>query len=145
MIQCPVEGCDFTGQQTAVRGHWGGKRDGKHQGDFHKALQAFEDARDESASVETDTDADESEDKPNRVTDPARETPPAESQSQATDGSQQSSEVDGCPDCSGELVDFSDLESGRYHDGVQFADGSQGMFVGGDYLCSECGEWWMDE
>lgn len=45
-----------------------------------------------------------------------------------------------CPDCGGELVDFTEYASGQYHE----IDGSR-VGVRGDYLCSECGGWFTDE
>lgn len=45
-----------------------------------------------------------------------------------------------CPECSGEVVDFSEHESGKYHN----VNGSK-LFVQGDYVCVECGGWFIDE
>lgn len=50
------------------------------------------------------------------------------------------SEDKACPQCEGELYDFASLTNGEYHK----VNGEQ-VYVRGDYQCSECGKWWVDE
>lgn len=45
-----------------------------------------------------------------------------------------------CKDCGGELYDFRQFGSGEYH----MLNG-QNVFVRGDFQCSECAKWWVDQ
>lgn len=45
--ECPIPGCDFRGSIEAVKGHWGGKQDEDHNGKFHEAFQAYNEAKGE--------------------------------------------------------------------------------------------------
>lgn len=49
---------------------------------------------------------------------------------------------DGCLDCGGELVDFTDLPTGTTQ---KVGTDNVEVFVAGDYVCSRCGEWYTDE
>ena len=45
-----------------------------------------------------------------------------------------------CRECDGELFDFRQYDSGEYHE----INGHQ-VFVRGDFQCSECAKWWVQE
>lgn len=48
LVDCPAPGCDYSGSKTSVKGHWGGKQDDTHQGPFHEAYEAHNEAREEA-------------------------------------------------------------------------------------------------
>jgi len=41
-VECPANGCDFTGLPSAVAGHYGGKRDDAHAGGYQTALDMLD-------------------------------------------------------------------------------------------------------
>jgi hypothetical protein len=45
-----------------------------------------------------------------------------------------------CLECGGELFDFREFAAGEYH-----AINGQNVYVRGDFQCSDCGRWWVDE
>lgn len=45
MVDCPIGGCNYRGSIEQVKGHWGGMQDGEHQGKFHEAYEAYNEAR----------------------------------------------------------------------------------------------------
>lgn len=53
MLECPVDGCDYTGSKEAVKGHWGGKQDGDHTGAWHEAFEAAQEGSAEGGADPT--------------------------------------------------------------------------------------------
>lgn len=158
IVTCPADGCDYQGPSKSVIAHYSGTRSKPdHKGGMDVAKHRLGDEADSSSTGQAehepgDEQADEQaqanggseqaaasrESAPSQSSgsDPARETPPSDgtSQTSGSDGGD-----GGCPDCGSELVDFRDLTTGKYHE-VQ----GTSVFVGGDYVCSSCGEWWID-
>jgi hypothetical protein len=55
-------------------------------------------------------------------------------------GGQSSTEDLRCHACGGELYDFRDYPTGQYH-----RVNGEKVYINGDYQCSSCSKWWVDE
>lgn len=159
---CPS--CDYTGTLSSVRQHYTGKWDDTHDGsgwdvdlEVVGEMESTKDSEDEigeEAASEPLQLGRGKEPKPDGDSDPEPETQrraqtgtpevlfgsrEPEHDSGRTEGYDQDP-ADGCPNCGAELVDYRQYEPGRYHD----VAGDQ-HYVRGDWLCSGCNRWWVDE
>lgn len=135
-VECPVEGCDYSGLRDSVLGHYSGSRDGNHSGGYFVAEQRVPRQTDSQDQEQSST----SESNPimTQPTSQESETEKPDEVSETKNTNQESEPV--CPECSGEVVDFTAYDSGEYHN----VNGSD-LFVRGDYVCTECGGWFVDE
>jgi hypothetical protein len=152
IIECPVDGCDYSGPHKSVLGHYSGKSDGLHPGGYQKAKSLLEsdsppepepESKPEQQPEQEPTNTAESTSNSNPTFGSAEPQPEPEPQSEPSDQPQQTDQSSGeprCLDCEGELVDFTDVERGTY---AEIANGE--IHVKGEYLCSECGQWWFDK
>ena len=86
---CPV--CDSVFQSAeAVKGHWGGKRDGDHTGNFHEAYAAYLDAESTEKSAQGQAEQPQGQsgaiEGGEQSPDKEADTKPTEDPSQRTDG-----------------------------------------------------------
>jgi hypothetical protein len=135
--KCPVRcgGGPYADEHGAVM-HAINKSDEKHRGitDKRSAYDALEDGQNHRA--ETDSGGSKQED-----TSDAAENPTFGSADPNVDISEPSDPDDiECKECGGELYDFRQYASGEYH-----TINGQNVYVRGDFQCSDCGRWWVDE
>lgn len=149
MHSCPVDGCDYGPKPLdSVCGHYSGKKDGEHQGDWYTARDILTDGSD-SDSETVDSTPSESGDgdvagsvpsdgggNPTMGGREAVSKPSSPAEGGRSHAPDEHGPDDGCIDCGSELVDFTDLTSGEYH-----TINGQNVYVAGDYVCSQCGEW----
>ena len=156
MVSCPVEGCDYSGPRKSVLGHYSGKSDGLHPGGYQKAKDLLSSKPETTAEPEPEPQQPNTEpqSKPqSEATDnptfgsaePSPEPQPASQPSQQPQQqqTQQQETQQGeyvCLDCGSAVYDFRAYQTGQYH----MVNGHQ-VFVRGDYQCSECGKWWVEE
>ena len=152
IVNCPVEGCDYSGVKKSVLGHYSGKSDGLHPGGYQKAKDLL------SSEPQSDTEPEPEPQHPSREPqskplsgatgnptfgsaepqpEPEPEPKPSEQSTQPTE-KKEGEKV--CPECSGPLYDFRQYETGAYH----MVNGHQ-VYVRGDFQCSSCAKWWVDE
>ena len=137
VIECPASGCEYTGVRTSVLAHYSGKQDDVHKGGYLKAQERMENA-DVIGTVDSD-DGDEIEDSDGK--NPIMGDGPDKPVSGFDTGSETDTDADPiCPSCSGDLVDYRQYADGQYHE----INGSN-HYVRGDFLCTGCGRWWVDE
>lgn len=169
-VECPAEGCEYGPKPpSSVAGHYQAKTDGMHPGGRQRCMdllaggsasggasqQASEQAEEstpdsspsqapqQAASAERGSDPVAGTAEPSRSPEASQR---ASQQAQDTGGSQRSRQMQEagqdpvCPKCGGEVYDFRQYESGQYHKA-----GGHSVFVAGDFQCSSCGRWWVDE
>jgi hypothetical protein len=140
IVECPADGCDYTGVPQSVAGHAQGSK-GNHRGmKYTDIIERFsgDGDNDEQAEPEPQSTPEPSEPDTEQSTagsgvNPVHETPDVESDSQAGSTGTQDT-VTTCPDCDGELIDY------RSHD----TDPEGGFRTPDDYYCSECGQGWNE-
>lgn len=163
LFECPADGCGYgPAPRESVIGHYSSKTDGHHPGGMQKVLKLLRESPDTEPertgpgqSPETEPRQQKSRtpqqnpgSNPGRSGDPTMGSaePVREPDRQGTRqrGRQQrgaeleqSGEEPVCQRCGGELYDFRQFDSGRYHE----VNGTQ-VFVQGDMQCSACGYWW---
>lgn len=146
MITCPAKDCDYEGLKRSVLGHYSGTKDGEHPGGWNKAKELLsggeaETTETQTTQSETSTETRETDTTGNPTfgtAEPVTEPEPATNRSQ---GTQSNTEQDlTCLDCGSELYDFRQFTAGQYHT----VNGTQ-VYVRGDFQCSSCGKWWVDE
>lgn len=101
MYDCPASGCTASfPSELAAKGHWGGKQDDEHSGNWHEAHEAYQEAQ---ASTEGGSDGAQS------GGNPLKEGPESDTSSSGDDGPS-------CPEC-GEPAGMSedDLEAGEIY------------------------------
>lgn len=168
LYSCPVEGCDYGPlPKSSVLGHYSGKNDGEHPGGYQKAkdlLSSEPGSVEPSAKPEPSPSAEPSSEPAERpaetggeaaesgnpvmgAAEPTREPEPVQQPSHPAQsaGGQQSTVRDAgeepvCIRCGGELYDFRQFETGRYH----VVNGKR-VWVRGDYQCSSCAMWLEDD
>lgn len=155
MVQCPVDGCDYSGPRKSVLGHYSGKSDGVHPGGYQKAKSLLETDSEPEPEPESEPDQQAEQEPANTAestaannptfgsADPRREPEPdSQPSEQASQPTEQERDTDEyvCLDCGGELVDFREHERGSY---AEVSNGN--ILVRGEWLCSDCGKWWFDE
>jgi len=153
MIECPVEGCDYSGPKKSVLGHYSGKSDGLHPGGYQKAKSLLgnsdpqpepEPQQPKQQSKTEPQSQPESKPTGNPTFGSAEPQPEPEPQSEPSEQpSQQQGTQEGeylCLECNGPVYDFTQYKTGQYH----AVNGHQ-VYVLGDYQCAECGKWWVDE
>jgi hypothetical protein len=139
-ITCPAEGCEYTGLPSSVLAHYSGKQDDQHVGGYFKAQQKIAGAEPAGGADAEPEAGPEAGSKPAEnpiMGDANPKGPPNATDDSAGDRGER---PDGCPDCDGELVDYREYATGEYHT----IDGRD-HYVQGDYLCTACGRWWVDE
>jgi DNA-directed RNA polymerase subunit RPC12/RpoP len=149
LVSCPVDGCDYTGPHKSVLGHYSGKSDGLHPGGYQKAKSLLE--TDSEPASEPDEPESDPQEEPESTTESTgsnptfgsaepRPEPEPDSQpsQQPSDDSPEGEYV--CLSCGGEVYDFSDYESAKMYE-----INGHSIMVAGDYQCSQCGEWFIDE
>jgi hypothetical protein len=52
-VECPADGCDYTGVKRSVASHYSGKRDDRHSGGFATAKLKLDDASDKEPSEQS--------------------------------------------------------------------------------------------
>jgi hypothetical protein len=171
LVACPAEDCSYGPKpRKSVVGHYSGKNDGRHPGGYQKAQQVVpqpgggpEHDADQPPAEEPGRDP-RSDAEPSSAGQSTTQQSPSSPQGDPTEGSaepfrepQQSqgrqprqqrgrqdlregAEEPVCLRCGGELFDFRGFENGQYHR----VNGHQ-VFVRGDYQCSGCGKWWMED
>lgn len=138
-IVCPAEGCDYSGLPSSVLAHYSGKQDDVHAGGYLKAQQRIAGAEPAGGSDAEPEAGPEAGSKPDENPIMGDADP---------DGPQNGGEPveagggtpDGCPDCGAELVDYRSYATGQVHE-----IGESSHYVRGDFLCSGCSRWWVDE
>jgi DNA-directed RNA polymerase subunit RPC12/RpoP len=148
LVSCPVDGCDYTGPHKSVLGHYSGKSDGLHPGGYQKAKSVLETDSEPSSEPESDP---ETQPEPESTTDRVAENPTfgsadprpepepdPEPSEQSQDDSPEGEYV--CLSCGGEVYDFTSHDSGKMYE-----INGHSIMVAGDYQCSQCGEWFIDE
>jgi hypothetical protein len=164
-VECPVEGCDYSGPQKSVLGHYSGKSDGLHPGGYQKAKTLLGDTQSSEPQSEPDPEPEPESTEPDHSSgtqpreqgsepnptfggaEPVREPEPEQSTSQQPQRQQQSQSSmqeagndPVCPSCGGELFDFRQFTTGQYH-----KVNGESVYVRGDFQCSSCRKWWVDE
>lgn len=125
-VQCPIKGCDWEGDDvnsTATHAFTSG--DELHKGvNYQKAQAMIEttDAADSDSGAATAA-AETTDDDDGGGGDPAMDTP------EASSSGDDSESVPDCPECGGELI----------------AGVREEYEVDVDYICSKCGQGWVDE
>jgi hypothetical protein len=89
MVECPADGCDYTGLAESVKGHYSGKQDGEHSGGWDTA----EDLLDETETESDSTDSGGSSTEANSPTFPEAEG------NRSEDPQTVAETVDMCPEC----------------------------------------------
>jgi len=125
-VECPAEECEYTGTAESVCGHYGGKRDEKHSGGYEVARRKI------------DYEQSDSDPRP-RGSNPIMSNADSEKTTES-DSEEADSEELLCLECGGELVDFTQYTNGEYHE----VQGSN-VYVRGDYVCADCGGWFVNE
>jgi DNA-directed RNA polymerase subunit RPC12/RpoP len=147
IVSCPVDGCDYSGPHKSVLGHYSGKSDGLHPGGYQKAKSLLE----TDSEPASEPDEPESDPKPEATADRVAENPTfgsadprpepepqSEPSEQPQDDSPEGEYV--CLSCGGEVYDFTSYDSGKMYE-----INGHSIMVAGDYQCSQCGEWFIDE
>jgi len=132
--ECPADGCNYTGMKRSVAAHYSGSQDDAHSGGYERAMILLEDTETDTDGAQTDSET--------------TETDGGDDPLFGSGGSQTDREPDRnndpdelqCPECGGEVVDFTAYESGQYHE-----VNGQNVFVRGDYVCSSCHGWFVNE
>ena len=139
VVECPAEGCEYSGFRSSVLGHYSGKQDTAHKGGYQKAKELVDGGKESTPETSQSRETRESDPKSSGDTGEnpvmGNETPPERSKRKKN-----SHDEPTCPRCGGEVVDFSEYESGHYHE----INGQQ-VYVRGDYVCSDCHRWFVDE
>lgn len=144
IVECPADGCDYSGFRSSVLGHYSGKQDEAHRGGYQKAKELVDSTEgtppEPSQSRERNergTQASASDPKPAGGDNPVmgNETPPNRQKR-----TKNSHDEPTCPRCGGEVVDFTQFTTGEYHE----VNGNN-VYVRGDYVCSDCHRWFIDE
>lgn len=159
-FECPVEDCSYTAPtEASIGGHYQAMKDGKHPGGRQKALELLQggaSASEGNAQVEAQEPREEPSEAVSggRGSDPTMGSAEPQRQPQPQAQSRQHGQQQGqrqaqpgrleegvdeptCQRCGGELYDFRQFESGRYHR----VNGQQ-VYVAGDFQCSSCAKWW---
>jgi len=140
IIECPAEGCSYKGPKQGVVGHFAGKRDGMHEGKF---TEAQDNTSEEDSKQPQDTPTTNSGDNPTfGSADPMDSAQPYTGPSKEQQQSQQQEQDDEprCIKCGGEPYDFRDYENLK-----EYEVNGNDLLIQGDYQCSECGYWMIDE
>jgi hypothetical protein len=140
-FECPV-GCGagpFSTKNGAVM-HALNKSDETHEPitDKPTAYERLESNRQTADGSETRPETDETQSDENPLFGSDGSEP--ETQTDASENESDSSDELVCPECGGEIVDFTQYTAGQYH-----TVNGQNVFVRGDYVCSECRGWFVDE
>jgi hypothetical protein len=137
---CPADDCGYTGFWKPVLAHYSGTQDPEHEGGYNRARQFLEE---QGADPDADTGSNTGADAEDRTENPTFGSgDPGSSGGSQTDTSAADDPADddpACPDCGGELYDFTGYESGGYHKVNGYT-----VMVQGDYQCSDCHAWWVD-
>lgn len=134
MPQCPADGCDYTGGEHSVAGHYSGKRDDKHSGGYERAIMKMEN---ETKPDETKSNSDGSESAENgdnsgsngENSDTVGEglgIPDSEG------GGSGGDLPESCPDCGGDLHELPEGTAFRLD------NGQSGLTDEGDAACVDC-------
>jgi hypothetical protein len=143
--ECPVDGCQYQGSKNQVIGHYSGSG-GEHTGGYQDVLQMLED---QDSNPEAEPEPTEPNPEPDGGENPLfgaggsnpdkpESNPKAEPE--PTEPNPEKSGEPVCPECGGEVVDFRAYQPGQYH-----TVNGQNVFVRGDYVCSECRGWFVNE
>jgi len=54
-VTCPADGCDYSGVQTSVLGHYSGRQDDAHSGGYQHAKTLLADGETSTNTAETDS------------------------------------------------------------------------------------------
>jgi len=125
-VECPAEGCDYTGTAESVCGHYGGKRNDIHAGGYEIARRKIDYEQPDTDPRPRESNPIMSDSNNENSTEPDSEEPDSEELS--------------CLECDGELVDFRGYTNGEYHN----VEGTN-VYVRGDYVCVDCGGWFVNE
>lgn len=131
IVDCPADECDERGPRKSIMAHYSGKQDDAHDGGYQRAKQLLEQSQQSGQPSQEKPDPNVSEGKSNNTEDDGNPLTAGPSPRR-----QESSDDPGpCPDCDGELIDFTGTDEYQAENGYMYD-------VPADYYCSVCGQGW---